>query len=83
MALVHNVIIRGYNSIYQQAPRIHQHDVRDFIGYCLAWNDMVLNHHHSEETILFPLLEQGAGVPGLMDTDKDEHGTASPVPCTP
>lgn len=78
MAIVHNVIVRGYNSIYKQARYIRSHDVRDFIGYCTSWNDMVLGHHRSEETVLFPLLEQGAGVPGLMDTDKNEHGTVRP-----
>ena len=74
MAIVHNVIIRGYNSIYQQAPLVRPADVRDFIGYSLAWIDMVIGHHHSEEEVLFPLIEEGAGVPGLMDSDKEEHG---------
>jgi hemerythrin-like domain-containing protein len=74
MALVHNVIILGYNSIYQQAPHINPSDVRDFIGYSLAWIEMVLGHHRSEEEVLFPMIEAGAGVPGLMDADKEEHG---------
>jgi hypothetical protein len=74
MAVVHNVILRGYNSIYKQAPLIHKRDVRDFLGYCAAWVEMVLGHHLSEETVLFPMLAEGAGVPDLMDTDKNEHG---------
>ena len=38
MALVHNVFIRGYNSIYQQAPHIRPADYRDFYWLlpCLA-----------------------------------------------
>jgi hemerythrin-like domain-containing protein len=78
MAIVHNVIIRGYNSIYQQAPHVSSEDVPDFIGYSKAWIEMVLGHHHSEEEVLFSMIEAGAGIPGLMDTDKEEHGTANP-----
>lgn len=74
MAVVHNVILRGYNSIHKRARSIRPHDVRDFLGYCRAWVDMVVSHHHSEEAVLFPMLTDAAGVPGLMDTDKDEHG---------
>jgi hypothetical protein len=75
MAIVHNVIIRGYNSIYKQAPHIRPRDVRDFLGYSLTWNDLVINHHRSEETVIFPLYEKHSGVPGLMDTDREEHGS--------
>jgi hemerythrin-like domain-containing protein len=77
MAVVHNVILRGYNSIYKQAQHIRPHDVCDFLGYSKAWIDMVLGHHHSEEAVLFPMLADAAGIPGLMDTDKDEHGINS------
>lgn len=77
MAVVHNVILRGYNSIYKQALHIHERDIGDFVGYCLAWVEMVLGHHRSEEAVLFPMLAEGAGVPGLMDADKNEHGKVS------
>ncbi|KAK8028494.1 hypothetical protein PG991_005550 [Apiospora marii] len=37
MALSHNAFIRGFNSIYQQAPRLELTvDKSDFVGYCLA-----------------------------------------------
>lgn len=74
MCVVHNVILRGYNSIYKQAQHVRPHDLRDFIGYSQAWVEMVLGHHHSEETVLFPMYAEAAGVPGLFDTDKNEHG---------
>ena len=74
MALVHNVFIRGYNSIYQQAPHIRPADYRDFVGYCLAWHEMVQGHHDSEEEVLFPGIEEATGVKGIMDGEKAEHG---------
>ncbi|ERF73168.1 hypothetical protein EPUS_03009 [Endocarpon pusillum Z07020] len=73
MALVHNAIINGYNSIYQQAPSVKPTDYPDFIGYSLAWHAMVTGHHDSEEEILFPSLEAATGTQGLMNGDKAEH----------
>ena len=37
MVLVHNVIIRGMNSIYQQAPNVKSKDYAAFIGYVTCW----------------------------------------------
>jgi hypothetical protein len=37
MALAHNMILRGLNSIYQQAPWIQQKDTQDFLEYCKLW----------------------------------------------
>lgn len=37
MALVHNSIIRGLNSIYLQAPHVKPEDYLDFIGYSFCW----------------------------------------------
>ncbi|KXX77176.1 Iron-sulfur cluster repair protein DnrN [Madurella mycetomatis] len=74
MALSHNAFIRGFNSIYQQAPRIHQPaDKADFVGCCLAWVDCVATHHQYEETELFPNIDKTAGKKGLMDSAVHEH----------
>ncbi|KAI1778550.1 hypothetical protein F4818DRAFT_406431 [Hypoxylon cercidicola] len=74
MALSHNSFIRGFNTIYQQAPRIqHPVDKTDFIGYCLAWIECVATHHHYEETELFPNVDRAAGRKGLMDGAVHEH----------
>lgn len=74
MALSHNSFIRGFNSIYQQAPRLEQPaDRTDFVGYCLAWIDCVLQHHHYEETEFFPNLNKAAGQTGLMANAVHEH----------
>ncbi|KAI0012187.1 hypothetical protein F4779DRAFT_626110 [Xylariaceae sp. FL0662B] len=74
MALSHNSFIRGFNSIYQQAPCVQDPaDRSDFIGYCLAWIECVATHHHYEETELFPNLDRAAGRKGLMDDAVHEH----------
>ncbi|KAJ6781574.1 hypothetical protein PWT90_01569 [Aphanocladium album] len=53
MALVHNAMIRGFNSIYQQAPYIDDQLSQDFIQYSLTWASFVTSHHHDEEDNLF------------------------------
>ncbi|KAK4132008.1 hypothetical protein BT67DRAFT_132435 [Trichocladium antarcticum] len=58
MALLHNSILRGYNSIYQQAPFVVDQDKADFVGYCLAWFKFVKSHHDDEEATLFPKMEE-------------------------
>lgn len=48
VALLHNVILRGFNSIYLQAPAVKPSDVPDFLGYSLAWCRFVKAHHDDE-----------------------------------
>jgi hemerythrin-like domain-containing protein len=74
MALSHNSFIRGFNSIYQQAPRVSSADKEDFVGYCLAWHEMITEHHHYEETDFFPNVDKAARKNGLMDGAVHEHG---------
>ncbi|KAK3695166.1 hypothetical protein B0T22DRAFT_454530 [Podospora appendiculata] len=74
MALSHNAFIRGFNSIYQQAPRVAAPaDKVNFVGYCIAWHDCVKAHHDFEETKFFPNLDKAAGRKGLIDSAVDEH----------
>ncbi|KAJ8114178.1 hypothetical protein ONZ43_g4965 [Nemania bipapillata] len=73
MALSHNSFIRGFNSIYQQAPRVQSVDKADFVGYCLAWHDCVDTHHHYEEIELFPNINKACGRTDLMSTAVNEH----------
>ncbi|KAI1401119.1 hypothetical protein F4819DRAFT_459259 [Hypoxylon fuscum] len=55
MALLHNAILRGYNSIYQQAPHVASPtDKADFVGYARTWHKFVASHHDDEEAVLFP-----------------------------
>lgn len=74
MALVHNIIIRGWNSIYLQAPKIKSADVSDFLHYCDSYHAFVLGHHDSEEAVLFPQIEKSIGIKGVMNEDVAEHG---------
>ena len=37
MALAHNVIIRGLNSVYKQVQHVRRHDCSDFVGYAYCW----------------------------------------------
>lgn len=74
MILSHNSLIRGFNGIYQQAPRIELSDYKDFIGYCLAWHRCIDEHHHYEETFFFPAIEEAVGEKGVMDGEVEEHG---------
>jgi hypothetical protein len=53
MALVHNALIRGFNSIYVQVPYIRDEVKSDFIGYSLTWAKFATSHHHDEEDNLF------------------------------
>ncbi|KAK3394590.1 hypothetical protein B0H63DRAFT_51392 [Podospora didyma] len=73
MALSHNSFIRGFNSIYQQAPRVPLVDKPDFVFYAIAWHDCLDLHHHFEETDLFPAIDAAAGKKGLMGEAVAEH----------
>ena len=61
MANAHNVLIRGLNAFYNQAPFVHiPRDVSDLMLYIAAWADTVHHHHHLEETLFFPDVEAAA-----------------------
>ncbi|KAL8279906.1 hypothetical protein RQP46_007756 [Phenoliferia psychrophenolica] len=53
MALLHNVVIRGFNSIYLQAPHIEQNSSKDFISYALTWCRLTIAHRNDEVGHLF------------------------------
>ncbi|KAF1812056.1 hypothetical protein P152DRAFT_474285 [Eremomyces bilateralis CBS 781.70] len=63
MALLHNAILRGFNSIYNQAPSLPRTHHAPFIGYATAWTALVISHHDAEESDLFP----AAFVAGVVD----------------
>ncbi|KAG8162654.1 hypothetical protein KVR01_007132 [Diaporthe batatas] len=74
MAHVHNVLIRGLNSIVQQAPYVKApKDCRDLLSYVASWVKMVEHHHDTEESFIFPEVEKFAGTTGLMDAPKHQH----------
>lgn len=81
MALAHNGIIRGLNSIYLQAPHIPQKDlttVKDFLTYCQCWCESMHHHHEAEEEDFFPAIEKIANSPGLMERNIEQHRAFTP-----
>jgi hypothetical protein len=61
MANVHNMIIRGVNSIYLQAPHVKPADVPAFVQYCIQWYRLLDVHHTTEETDFFVAVEKVRG----------------------
>ncbi|KAF2804119.1 uncharacterized protein BDZ99DRAFT_546101 [Mytilinidion resinicola] len=81
MALAHNGILRGLNSIYFQAPYIPREDlvaIRDFLTYCQCWGESMQHHHDAEEEIFFPSIEQISGVEGIMAQNIEQHRAFTP-----
>jgi hypothetical protein len=79
MVCVHNMIIRGLNSIYLQAPNIKEKkDIEDFLTYMFSWSLLVHMHHENEELVCFPLLEKDIGIEGYMEKNVDQHKLFGP-----
>jgi len=73
MACVHNMMIRGINSIYLQAPHITQKDEQSFLNYAMQWYALLHVHHTGEETTFFPAVEELAGEKGIMEANVEQH----------
>ena len=81
MALAHNGILRGLNSIYLQAmhlPRENLKLIQDFLTYCQCWCESMHHHHDAEETVFFPSIEQISGVRGIMERNVEQHRAFTP-----
>jgi hemerythrin-like domain-containing protein len=78
MTLVHNLLIRGLNCIYLQAPFIPAELKPDFINFMHAWTVAIHHHHMGEEEKYFPWLEEDIGIPGCMQTSVDQHHEFEP-----
>ena len=81
MALIHNVLLRGLNSILRQAPYVpdslkpgyNPQDVEDLLFYAKTWCKTIMLHHRIEETVFYPSVEEETGIVGLMDDLEVEH----------
>lgn len=71
--MVHNIIIRGLNSIYLQAPTISNADEKAFLQYISVWQRFLHLHHSHEEDHLFDAIEQIVGEKNLMDDNVHQH----------
>jgi hypothetical protein len=74
MALTHNSFIRGFNTIYQQAPRTATSDYNAFIGYCLERHTCVEERHNYEESNSFPAIDKAMGKKDAMASEEEQHG---------
>jgi hemerythrin-like domain-containing protein len=73
MALAHNMLLRGLNSIYLQAPHIAPADAGDFISYAKCWVEVLEHHHKMEEDRIFPWIEEQTGEEGIMEGNVEQH----------
>lgn len=79
MSHAHNVLIRGLNSIYQQAPYVRKpQDIKDFLFFCVAWVKTVEHHHDTEENTLFPALQKFTQRPDIMEVNMKQHEAFHP-----
>jgi hypothetical protein len=54
MAVYHNMLLRGLNSIYIQAPHVAPKDFKDFIGYSYCWYQLIDGQQILTFTVLIP-----------------------------
>ncbi|KAJ6526714.1 hypothetical protein B0H19DRAFT_544546 [Mycena capillaripes] len=72
MSLAHNMFVRGLNAIHAQAERIPEDQVKAFAFFGLSYCGMVHHHHETEETYLFPMINNKLG-PNAMDPNVEQH----------
>lgn len=81
MIIIHNVLLRGINSIYLQCVNVQKAPkpakgpsvTENFTHYALQWGETIEEHHHIEETILFPGMAEAVGEPELMAAEVGQH----------
>ncbi|QSZ31187.1 hypothetical protein DSL72_000750 [Monilinia vaccinii-corymbosi] len=74
MALVHNILLRGLNCIYLQAPNVKEtSDIADFMQFCDAWSSILHSHHAAEETVYFKLLDEQSARDDVFTANHTEH----------
>lgn len=74
MALLHNIMIRGYNSIFLQAPLVKQADVPDFFRYINAWLNAIRCYHASLKTLFLPEITRVSGIEEFAISVGEELG---------
>lgn len=72
MACVHNVVLRGLNAIYLQAPHVQPTDEKSFCAFIGHWHAIISLHHAAEEEDGFPMIEKMAGEEGLIDANVEQ-----------
>ena len=75
MSLVHNVLIRGLNSIWRNAPLVKPNDVDAFAGYSITCIDAIHKHHQGEEKLIFPYLQTKLDMSHNLEQHEGFHAT--------
>jgi hemerythrin-like domain-containing protein len=79
MSNIHNLIIRSLNCILLQAPNLtEENDQKDMVTFAYALCLMIHEHHETEETLYFPLIEQAAGISDIMSRNVVQHEAFTP-----
>jgi hypothetical protein len=77
MSLIHNSLLRAFNSSYNQAIYIKAapapSTAADFLTYNQCIYELLHEHHTVEEETAFPLIEQLTGKPGIMEANVEQH----------
>lgn len=74
--MVHNLLLRGINSIYLQCVNVElksPESIPDFVSYAREWGLTVREHHDIEESFFFPEIERFAGAEGIMAGNVEQH----------
>ncbi|KAG8895677.1 hypothetical protein FRC00_007138 [Tulasnella sp. 408] len=74
MVLLHNVIIRGFNSVLYYSMQVQPGtaELKSFLEYTEQMIEFMHNHHEAEEEIMFPAPESKYG-PGSMAHNIEGH----------
>lgn len=74
MVKAHNLLLRGLNSIYLQAPYVSiPADIKDFFIFCRAWIHTVTVHHSYEDRIFFPDIIKLTGREDIVSGEQELH----------
>ncbi|KAG8865407.1 hypothetical protein FRB96_000297 [Tulasnella sp. 330] len=81
MVIIHNVLIRAYNSMLHYSTQVSPDDakrVSSFIRYCDVMNATLHEHHHVEESSYFPWLEERLGAGSMVANVEGHHAFETP-----
>ncbi|KAI0763149.1 hypothetical protein BC629DRAFT_980508 [Irpex lacteus] len=73
MTRAHSTHKLGYDRIVELLADPPMNDLANFLGYCSVWAAAILEHHDSEELIVFPFLNQKMDFSGEAEEHKVIH----------
>lgn len=73
MATVHNLIVRGLNALYLQAPNVAPADEPYFLNFAGVWYELLHAHHLCEEQHFFRKVDAMAGEKDTMEANVEQH----------